>query len=481
MTDIKADVKADVKANQASTPNTNLNSDLQPPTNGATKFDVAVIGAGSGGERVASLLAKGVNQQPGKQVVVFEHGLVGGECPYYACIPSKVLLADANREPVVWEQAVKRRNEVTQNRNDSGHARDLEGAGVTLVRARAVVVGNGRVEAAGRTFEVDHIVIATGSSHQVLPVEGGDGLWNSADAMASDELPISLTIIGGGAIGCELSEVYAKFGTRVALVEAGEKLVAGVEPEVSAAMREHLRAIGVTVHLGAQVERVGGAKGAYVVTMKDRAVLTSTHVLVATGKKPRVHGLGLESVGVDPDAVEIDEQGSICGSAKLWAVGDVTKIAPYTHGANSQAVVVAENIFGGSLDIRGPVTPRCVYTHPPLASVGQTTADFHTDDVVVARLTFDDIARPTTDCLGIGLLTVLADRKSGVILGASGFGHAMDEVIGQLAMAIETQWPVQRLQRLVQPFPTISELVGVAYQTLAKSMNCEDKTSPQTS
>jgi pyruvate/2-oxoglutarate dehydrogenase complex dihydrolipoamide dehydrogenase (E3) component len=438
---------------------------------GNPKFDVAVIGAGSGGERVATLLAKDTNQQPGMRVVVFESGLVGGECPYYACIPSKSLLADANQEAADWGNAVLRRDGITKHRNDAGHAQDLETAGVTLVRSRAVVVGNGRVEAESKIYEVDHIIIATGSAHQVLPVDGGSGLWNSADAMASDELPASLIIIGGGAIGCELSEVYANFGSTVRIVESGETLVGRVEPEVAAMMLEHLSNIGITVHLNGKVERVTGVKGEYDVVLEGGEVLASTHVLVATGKKPRLDGLGLESVGINSESVEIDERGALVGAQNIWAVGDVTQIAPYTHGANSQASVVAENIRGGHEAIRGPVIPRCVYTHPPLASVGGTTKDFADADVVVARVTFDEIARPTTDSLGAGLLTVIADRKTGSILGACGYGHAMDEVIGQLTMAIETQWSVQRLQRLVQPFPTVSELVGVAYRALAESMS----------
>ncbi len=437
-------------------------------------YDVAVVGAGSGGERVAMLLGGGVNQGTAKRVVVFESGLVGGECPYYACIPSKELLFEANRDQNSWDEAIKRKGEVTKHRNDEGHARDLVAAGVTLIRANAIIVGPGRIQAGSETFEVEHVVIATGAAHRTLDVEGGEGLWTSADAMASDELPDSLIIVGGGAIGCELSEVYAKFGTAVTIVESGETLIASVEPEVSAAMLDHLRSIEVAVLLGVEIERLCGTVGDYEVVLKGGMVLSSTHVLVATGKTARVRGLGLESVGIDPDALAIDERGRIAGAKNLWAVGDVTGIAPYTHGANSQALAVAENIAGGSCDVRGPVIPRCIYTHPPLAAVGRASAEFDNADIVVARMTFDDIARPTTDCLGVGLLTVVADRKTGAIVGASGFGHSMDEVIGQLTMAMETQWPVQRLRRLVQPFPTISEIVGAAYEALTK-MLAEDE------
>lgn len=441
-----------------------------PAGDRSNSYDVGVIGTGSGGERLAMLLGGGMNQAPVKRVVAFESGLVGGECPYYACIPSKQLLFEANRIPNSWDEAMKRKGEVTNHRNDEGHACDLEAAGVTLIRANAIIAGPGRVQAGNETFEVEHIVIATGAAHRPLNVEGGEGLWTSADAMASDELPDSLVIVGGGAIGCELSEVYANFGTAVIVVESGETLIASVEPEVSAAMLDHLRSRGVTVRLGVEVERVGGTKGAYEVVLKDGTVLSSTHVLVAAGKTARVSGLGLESVGIDPDVFAIDERGGVVGAKNLWAVGDVTGIAPYTHGANSQALTVAENIVGGTREVRGPVIPRCVYTHPPLVAVGRSSAEFDDADIVVARKTFDDIARPTTDSLGAGLLTAIADRKTGAILGASGFGHSMDEVIGQLAVAMETQWPVQRLRLLVQPFPTISEIVGAAYEELTKML-----------
>jgi pyruvate/2-oxoglutarate dehydrogenase complex dihydrolipoamide dehydrogenase (E3) component len=235
-------------------------------------------------------------------------------------------------------------------------------------------------------------------------------------------------------------------------------------------MLDHLQAIGVTVHLRSEVESVAGSIGAYTVALKGGEKLLSTHALVATGKTPRLHGLGLETIGINPKDVEIDEHGAIRGVENVWAVGDVTRVAPFTHGANSQALAVAENIAGGRRSIEAPAMPRCVYTHPPLAAVGRTT-DECDEEIVVARVSFDDIARPTTDSLGPGLLTVIADARTGAILGASAFGHSMDEVIGQLSLAIETQWPVQRLRYLVQPFPTVAELVGVAYESLVTSMN----------
>jgi pyruvate/2-oxoglutarate dehydrogenase complex dihydrolipoamide dehydrogenase (E3) component len=435
-------------------------------------FDVAVIGGGSGGERVASQLTRASTTSTPMRVVVFEHALVGGECPYYACIPSKALLADANRSPIQkWSDAIARRDQLTSFRDDSGHAKDLAAEGITLVRDAATIVGPHTVAAGGLHYEVRHIVIATGSQPRSLgTVEVSPDVWTSAEALSSDVLPETLAIVGGGPVGCELAELFARFGTKVTIIDAADALLRDVEPAVSDALQEHLAELGVSFELSAKIGRIDGRQGRFSVALDGRDSVHVSHVIVAVGREPRLRDLGLETLGVDENDVVLDDIGRVTGVDSVWIVGDANGLAPYTHGANSQADIVAENIAGGAQAIRGQVMPRCVYTHPPVAAVGMTLATAHDavpDSAIITRVTFGDIARPSTDDLGDGQLFVVADRETGAIVGASGIGSGLDELISQLSLAMETGWPVERLARLVQPFPTLSELIGLAYKQLA--------------
>lgn len=441
-------------------------------TEDVREFDVAVLGAGSGGELTATLLARGSSSRPPMSVVVFEPSLVGGECPFLACIPSKVLLSRAREPNPDWVAAVARRDEVTHGRDDAGHAKELEESGATLVRARATVTGPGRVRADGIDYRVGHIVVATGAAPKKLhDIECPDDVWDSSDAMSSDELPASLVIVGGGPIGCELSEVYARFGTTVTIVEAGDTLLKEVEPEISRAVQHHLEDLGITVLMSAALSAITEADTGYLVQVEGRPPIPCARVLVAIGKTPRLDGIGLETLGLDPTDVLVDDAGRLGGVDRVWAVGDVTGIAPYTHGANTQASVVVENITGGTRSVRAAVMPRCVYTHPPVAAVGPTSSEAAEHfELAVVRVSYGDIARPTTDELGEGLLTVFADRATGAIVGASGIGPSMDEIISLITLAIETTWSASRLQHVVQPFPTISQLVGHAFEKLAQEL-----------
>lgn len=436
------------------------------------EFDVAVLGAGSGGELTAILLARGSSSRPPMTVVVFEPSLVGGECPFLACIPSKVLLSRAQETNPDWVAAVARRDEVTHGRNDASHANELEESGATLVRAQATVTGPGRVRANGVDYRVKHIVVATGAAPKKLhDIESPNDLWDSSDAMSSDELPTSLVIVGGGPIGCELSEVYARFGTKVTIVEASDTLLKEVEPEISSAVQAHLEGLGISVMLSAELSAITAAGTGYVVKVKGCEPIPCARVLVAIGKTPRLDGIGLETLGLDPKDVTVDDAGRLGGVDRVWGVGDVTELAPYTHGANAQASVVVENIVGGTRSVRSAVMPRCVYTHPPVAAVGPTSSKAaEHSELAVVRVSYGDIARPTTDELGDGLLTVFADRATGAVVGASGIGRSMDEIISLITLAVETTWPVSRLQHVVQPFPTVSQLVGHAFEKLAQEL-----------
>ncbi|HET6794238.1 MAG TPA: NAD(P)/FAD-dependent oxidoreductase, partial [Acidimicrobiales bacterium] len=338
-------------------------------------FDVVVLGGGSAGERVSSLLV-----QEGRRVALVEEALVGGACPYLACMPSKALLrsahlrrdvalrgaalgavaeADVGPHRPAWRRAVAWRNEVSEGRDDSATAAGLQEEGVVVVRGRGRIEGRGRLRVDGAELGWEDLVVCTGSESVVPAIDGvGDvDVWTSEDALSSDERPGSLIVLGGGPVGCELAQVYARFGVEVTLVESAPRLVAKEEPSVSAVLTEQLGDDGVKLLLGRKAASLrpttGGAGGqpgdgsAAEVALGDGTRIGADRVLVATGRRPRVGGLGLDTLGLSDDgALEVDERCRVKGAERVWAAGDVTGVAPFTHTANYQARIVAANLIG---------------------------------------------------------------------------------------------------------------------------------------
>jgi pyruvate/2-oxoglutarate dehydrogenase complex dihydrolipoamide dehydrogenase (E3) component len=443
------------------------------------EFDVVVLGAGSGGESLASDLAGA-----GQAVAVVEQGLVGGECPYLACVPSKTLLLAAARG-VQWAVAVRRRDEAAEHRDDSGAAGELEKAGVTLRRGE--IVARRRLKVGDRQLTWRRaLVVATGSEPLVPPLPGLDAAptWTSDEALSSPELPARLAVIGAGAVGCELAQAYARFGAQVTLLDPSPALLDG-EPEwAGEALAEALRADGVDVRLGDAAERVESRPGGGAKVVPERSEpVDADRVLVATGRRPRTAGLGLDSLGLRLDEgapLAVDARCRVVVEAgpldDVFAVGDVTGVAPYTHTANYQARIVAAHLLDrGARDADYRAVPRAVYTDPAVFSVG-LCADAAREqglDVVTARSDVADTGRAYVEHVAAGRpgigpagLELVAERGSGRLVGAVAVGPDADSWAGELAVAVHARLTVDTLLDVVHAFPTWGETVLPAVREL---------------
>ena len=457
-------------------------------------YDVVILGAGTAGETLAHELSR----DSSCRVAVVEARLVGGECPYFACMPSKAMLRSAAvrrlvrsafdlgavAEPLdvgddgkAFARAVARRDAVAAHRDDSEAAQSLVKAGVAVLRGDGRVVRPGVVQVGEREVGYEHLVIATGSQPVAPPITGLDRVdaWRSDDALASMERPASLIVIGGGAVGCELAQVYARFGTDVTIVEPDDRLAGSEEPDVSSRLEELLRADGVTVRTKTEVTAIErGADGGVIATLGGGDRITGERVLISTGRRPRVSTLGLDVLGIEPgeSGLDVDRNGRVAGHDRVWAAGDVTGVAPFTHTGNYQARIIAENIRGGSRSADYRAIPRAIYTDPPVAAVGLTAAQAAADDaidVAVATMDLTDTARASSDgaTAGTGLLVLVADRIRGVLVGASAIGPSADELIGEAVLAVRAGVPLDVLSDVVHAFPTYGEAYEQPLRELA--------------
>ncbi len=439
------------------------------------RFDVVVLGAGSAGEVVAGALL-----EAGRRVAVVERALVGGECPYVACMPSKAMLRSAWTErmrprPIAeaFAAAVSRRDTVAAGRDDAEQAADLERSGAVLVRGEGRLAGPGRVEVGERTLMAADVVVATGSTAVMPPVEGIDSVpvWTSDQALSSPDRPASLAILGGSAVGCELAQVYARFGVRVTLIEMAERLVAREEPELGEMMAATLRGDGVEMRLGVRAERASAEAPGVAILLSDGTRVLAERLLAASGRRPNVDGIGLDSLGVKAAkaGLEVTRQGRVRGQDHLWAIGDVTGIAPFTHTANYQGRVVAGAVLGAATRADYRAIPRCVFTDPPLAAVGQTAAQAREAgiDVLTAGFDLTETARGYVDQPPRGRVLLVADRRARILVGAAMVGPNVDEIITEVSLAIRARITLAVLADVVHPFPTYSEGLEPALRELA--------------
>ncbi len=455
-------------------------------------FDVVVLGAGSGAEAIWGSLGE-------RTVAVVEAGRVGGECPYVACVPSKAMLRSAQvrrlagrahllgatAEPLAlgdprmaYAAAVRRRDEASDYRDDRGSAGELEKSGAVLWRGRGQVVAPGRLRVTdgdGLDREIGYVdlVIATGSRPAEPPIPGLDTVprWTSDQALSSGELPSSLVVLGGGPVGCELAQMYRAFGVQVTLIEVSEQLLANEDPWMGEELGRVFSDDGIAVMVGVAVELAEPDAGGAALRLEDGQVVRASRVVLAAGRVPNLAGLGLESLGVEvaDSRLSTDLTGRVVGVDHLWAAGDVTGVAPFTHTAAYQSRLVAANLRGEGRVADYRAIPRVVYTDPLVAAVGvsEVSARDQGWPVAVEERETAELARAITDGTDRGALHLIADMSAGVLVGAASIGPAADEIISELTLAIRARIPLDVLADVVHPFPTHAEGLEVALRRLA--------------
>ena len=450
----------------------------------ARRVDVVVVGMGVAGEEVGGRLA-----QAGLSVVGIDHTLVGGECPYWGCVPTKMMiragnaLAEARRIGSLagsaqvradWAPVARRiRDEATDNWDDKVAVERFTGKGGTFVRGRATVVGPGCVQVDDRVYEAGRgLVIATGTTAVVPPVDGlaGTPYWTNREAVEAEKLPGSLLVLGGGAIGVELAQVYARFGVRVTVVEGGERLLAMEEPESSALVAKALAADGVTIRTGVRARRVDHDGGGFTMALSDGSSLTGDRLLVATGRQASLRGLGLETVGLDPRARHLETDGRMRAGDRIWAVGDVAGQGAYTHMAMYEADIAVRDILGqGGPDADYRAVSRVTFTDPEVGAVGLTEHQARAAGIDV-HVGFTDLASSSRGFIhgpgNDGFIKVVADRDAGVLVGATSAGPSGGEVLGALSVAVHGRVPVATLLTMIYAYPTFHRAIGEALRAL---------------
>ena len=451
----------------------------------ADEFDVIVIGMGPGGERVAGELARA-----GLAVAGIESRLVGGECPYYACVPSKMmvraanLLAEARRitgmagqasvDPS-WEPVARRiRDEATDDWDDTVAADRFTGQGGHLFRGHGVITAVGQVTVRDQVLRARRgMVIATGTSPSVPPIPGlaGTPFWTNREAVKATEVPRSLVVLGGGAAGVEFAQVFARFGARVTVVEGLSRLLPAEEPEAGELLAKVFEAEGIAVRTGVTASEARHADGAFTVTLADGEDLTATNLLVATGRRTGLAAIGTGAVGIDEHARFVPVDDRMRAAPGVWAIGDVVGHGMFTHMAVYHADIVIADVLGRPhhrADYRG--VPRVTFTDPEIGSVGLTEAAARDQgmDVRTGLAQVPSSARGWIHEAGNeGFIKLVEDASTGLLAGATSAGPVGGEVLSMLTLAVQARVPVAGLREMIYAYPTFHRAVEDALSVLA--------------
>jgi pyruvate/2-oxoglutarate dehydrogenase complex dihydrolipoamide dehydrogenase (E3) component len=443
-------------------------------------MSVVILGAGSTGEAFAAALRKLDADVP---IAIVERELVGGECTYYACMPTKALLRPAealaaaqhvpgaaeavtgrlDRERVFWH-----RDQVTSGWDDSGQLAFLEERDVELVRGEGRVTAPGLVQAGARELPYEKLVIATGSVPSIPPISGlaDSSYWTNRDATTIREVPASIIVLGAGPVGCELAQFFRRMGSWVAIVDIADRVLPRDDPDAGKLLHDALIADGVHIYVGAEIGGLDqkGCESTFRVSLAGEETLEAERVLVATGRRANTEGFGFEQLDLEigQKGIEVDDR--MRAGKNVWAIGDVNGIAMFTHVGKYQARVAALDAAGLPARADHRAVPAVTFTDPQVASVGTTSGD----GLVSSSWRVNATARASTyeRPRRRGLLKVFADPDREVLVGAVGVGPEAGEWMGQLTLAIKAEVPISTLRETIQPYPTFSEAVFFAVRDL---------------